>query len=681
LTASEVAFLALGLVLGVACGAALIEVLRSKPPASREVRVTVAPNAIHARFPATLADPTASPVAPGPAAGGPGDRRWHDETGDEDPAATGRRAVDRLAKALGEPVMEATSKVSSAGTSVPSAEGLSRPDPLWLTTRRDERPALVPVPISLEPDPLTEALRSRAAAVASAGIVDRGAVATERGSRGDSVTPLDRGDAAPSSPRSSTPVAGAGRTAAGAVSGRTSAPDEPASPAAPGSAPTGTTETSKALAAPPAPSATAAAAQASNAAAVPPAPSATATTTQASKAAVVPPAPGATATGPCADERRVAEERCAVASRARDGATAAAEALRTAQRAYDDQVSAAETASATADPRYVRAAKETAQQRFRDARSGAFTRDDVERAARDWLAEINRINIETREATARAEKSRTAATQLAAGLERLAVEADAARISAERAEEACIAAREAVAACDESQAIAAAAAKAAPPTTQDRGRRPPSAGRAPAAPVGEAQPAFEADMGSRAGQDALILRVLRGDREAMQRAVARLAAGDPDGARRWQPLLAGLAEALVARSIEAAAFDFPVDHFFWGPFSQAQNRDIVSGLSSLGFRFDGFGGWLDDRVPSQRDLSLAVGYAGLDPMRIRHWPNEPEMQALLTEVRVAADEYVASAAGGLTLGELVTLLGRRADALTELWNAWGTVRPVLLESD
>ena len=50
----------------------------------------------------------------------------------------------------------------------------------------------------------------------------------------------------------------------------------------------------------------------------------------------------------------------------------------------------------------------------------------------------------------------------------------------------------------------------------------------------------------------------------------------------------------------------------------------------------------------------------------------------IVDVRVAADEYVADAAGGLTLGELVTLLGRRADALTELWNEWGTVRPILL---
>jgi hypothetical protein len=135
---------------------------------------------------------------------------------------------------------------------------------------------------------------------------------------------------------------------------------------------------------------------------------------------------------------------------------------------------------------------------------------------------------------------------------------------------------------------------------------------------------------------------------------------------------------LIARSIEASSFDFPLEHFFWGPFSQTQNRDIAAGLASLGHRFDGFGGWVDERVPSQRDLSLAVGYAGLDPMRIRRWPTEAEMQELLAGVRVAADEYVVGAAGGLTLGEMVTLLGRRADALTELWNEWGTARPVLL---
>ena len=116
-------------------------------------------------------------------------------------------------------------------------------------------------------------------------------------------------------------------------------------------------------------------------------------------------------------------------------------------------------------------------------------------------------------------------------------------------------------------------------------------------------------------------------------------------------------------------------------FTRSQARDIAGALASLGYRHDGFGGWADDRVPSQRDLSLAVGYAGLDPMRIRRWPSETEMPDLLRDVTVAADEYVWEAAGGLTLGELVTLLGRRADPLAELWNEWGNVRPLLLSAD
>ena len=83
----------------------------------------------------------------------------------------------------------------------------------------------------------------------------------------------------------------------------------------------------------------------------------------------------------------------------------------------------------------------------------------------------------------------------------------------------------------------------------------------------------------------------------------------------------------------------PEDHFFWGPFTLAQSRDIVAGLASLGYRFDGMGGWLDARVPSQRDLALALGYAGMDPMRIRRWPDETEMAELFQNVRVAAAEY------------------------------------------
>ena len=77
--------------------------------------------------------------------------------------------------------------------------------------------------------------------------------------------------------------------------------------------------------------------------------------------------------------------------------------------------------------------------------------------------------------------------------------------------------------------------------------------------------------------------------------------------------------------------------------------------------------------------ALAVGYAGLDPMRVRRWPNEEATSELFRDVTVAADEYLASVAGDLTLAEMVTMLARRADGLAEVWNNWGKIRPLLLD--
>jgi hypothetical protein len=182
-----------------------------------------------------------------------------------------------------------------------------------------------------------------------------------------------------------------------------------------------------------------------------------------------------------------------------------------------------------------------------------------------------------------------------------------------------------------------------------------------------------------AGGAPRIFRLLHGDRAAMFAVVAALAGDDGDARRRWQLQLTGLIEAIIADAIEAGYLEFPPEHAFWGSFTRAQNRDIAQALSSLGFRFDGLGGWSDGRYPSQRDLSLALGYAGLDPMRVRNWPNDEATLNLFREVSVAADEYLAGVAGDLTLAEMVTMLGRRADALAEIWNQWGRIRPLLLE--
>jgi hypothetical protein len=627
-TASEFAFLTLGLVLGVATGAALIEVMRSRPTAKREVRVTVAPNSIARRRATTLADPEANSVAAGPARGGPADRRW----------------VDRD--------MPVDDPPPAAPAALPGAVGSGRS--AWVADPPYDRANRTPVPggppfrlagagggapigisISHEPDPMMTALRASAAASARvlmpSGIESSAVSSAVPAARADQRRPV--GTMAGPTPRPGEATlqeqVGADERAEQATSERAlaeqSTGEGPAGGRGAGDAP-----------------AQGEAAERADAIA-----------------------------GACDEPKRIADERCLVATRARDGAAGALEALRSAQRAYDEHASQAETHAATADPRAVRSAKEAAQQAFRVAREAGRTRDDVEAAARDWLTEINRINLATREASALAERHRLAASELASNLERLAVEADAARISAESAEEACVAAREAVAACQEAAAVLAARGK----------RSAPPVAAPPLERGDEALQLRDPSMASRAGEDAVIIQLLRGDREALGRLVAKLGGDDPEERRRWQTSIGELLEAFVARSIEASAFDFPTEHSFWGPFTRSQCRDIAAALASLGYKHDGFGSWADDRMPTQRDLSLAVGYAGLDPMRIRHWPTETEMHDLLREVTVAADEYVWEAAGTLTLGELVSLLGRRADSLTELWNEWGIVRPLLLAAE
>jgi hypothetical protein len=680
-TASEFAFLALGLVLGVAAGAALVEIARSRPSSPREVRITVAPNSIRSRA-STLADGRQITGEDGPARGGPADRRWVDRDDDEppdspdDPPAGGSASPSGPAsRQADEPAPPNEPAEHSSATRTPVSFGLrpaiAGPGGSFLAPPSQVaggslaglgraqvgsgRPS-VGIPISREADPMMAALLGSASADATVqsepdDSPEDGVFAAMASAAGRKTGAATKAGAAtitkPASPTETTTDGGRGRGVSADAGG-----GSPTALAKRGGAGAGPSD---------APAASPAAKSSGG------------------------DDSGAIDSGPCADQRRVADERCAVATRARDGARRAAEAHRTAQRDYDDNVGHAETAASVADPRSVRTAKEAAQHAFRAARAGAATRDAIETAARDWLTEINRINLATRESVASAERHRVAAAELAPSLERLAVEADAARISAESAEEACVAAREAVATCEEAAAAAAAAAvirNARPSVAERSGQTEPGTEIAAANAAADSD-GFEDDdaMGSRAGEDAAIIRLLRGDREIMPRIVAHLGGDDPDEQRRWRLLLTGLVEALVARSIEAASFDFPADHSFWGPFTRAQSRDIAAALASLGYRHDGFGGWADERVPSQRDLSLAVGYAGLDPMRTRHWPTESEMVELLRDVTVAADEYIWEAAGSLTLGELVSLLGRRADGLTDLWNDWGSVRPLLLSGD
>jgi hypothetical protein len=586
MTASEFSFLALGLVLGLVVGAALVELVRARPSSPRRVTLTVSHDAIPRRS-ATLADDAFITVGPEPARGGPADRRL---IGTEMPAGTFERRTS-VRYGAGRPVL-----APSMAGAIPVGPARNVPMPgrimepaLPLTGNDRGRIAgpdgqIVGVTISGGTDPVLSGLRQDA--------IDRSA-------RIDPVdAPLSHGlaDAGPAA------EAIGMRTAVGLL-------DRPAAKH---------------------------------------------------------PKSGALATERCAEERLLADERCELATLARARADVALDALRAAQRTYDAHEAAAVTATWRADPRAVHEAKDVAQGGFRAAVASAATSDQLEAAARDWLTEINRINTEARDATIAASREHAAAIEIGSTLERLGLAADAARIGAENADGACLSARAAVADCVE-HASTDAASFLIPPVTN-------------AAP---GMPRLDDDetlgQALEAGGEPRIFRLLRGDRQAMTSLVAALAGDDPDARRRWQLLLTGLVEAIVADAIEASALEFPDGHEFWGEFTRTQSREVVEALSSLGYRFDGLGNWTDDRKPSQRDLSLALGYAGLDPKRVRHWPTEDTIGTAFADVTVAADEYLSSVAGDLTLAEMVAMLGRRADGLAEIWNEWGRIRPLLLD--
>ena len=575
MSVSEFSFLAFGLLLGVVSGAALVEVLRARPPAAREVRVTVAHDAIPRRRGSTLADDVFSQPSPQPARGGPADRRT-----DDSPtllASQDRRTTVHIApavQAVGIPISFGEDPVLSAlhaGTAAGDVPAMA-----W--ARRETGPQ----------------------AVTGAATVDGGGVAVGEGA-GAAVALLER-------------PAGSKGT------------DRAAAPAADQAADMATDM--------------------------------------------------ATDMDRCSEERRVSDERCQLATRARGQSDSAIKTLRLAQRAYDDhQTTAAET-SERADPRIVQAAKETAQGDFRAAVSAATTPESHESAARDWLTEINRINTEAQDATAKAARERDAALTIGATLEQLGLEVDAARIGAENADAACLAARVVVAECDERLEDAGGT----DPAQQLAQVPAPSLAAGLAAGTAERLGEDETlGLALEAGGVPRIFRLLRGDRAAMTTLVSTLAGDDPESHRHWQLLITDLVAAIIAGAIEETALEFPDDHPFWGGFSRQQDREIAHALSSLGFRFDGLGGWTDGRSPSQRDLSLALGYAGFDPMRMRHWPNEQATNDLYRDVTVAADEYLAGVAGDLTLPEMVAMLGRRADSLAEVWNHWGKIRPLLLD--
>ena len=99
----------------------------------------------------------------------------------------------------------------------------------------------------------------------------------------------------------------------------------------------------------------------------------------------------------------------------------------------------------------------------------------------------------------------------------------------------------------------------------------------------------------------------------------------------------------------------------------------------MGYRYDGEGAWADGRVPVYHDLTRALADVGVDPRRVRAWPNQSEIATLLVGARPAPDELLAAAGPDYTAADMQMLLGEHAAALADLWVTWEAVRPALLD--
>jgi hypothetical protein len=414
---------------------------------------------------------------------------------------------------------------------------------------------------------------------------------------------------------------------------------------------------------------------------------------------------------PAGSRRRLVEIRCGFAEMARKEAEAADMRAREARRDYEEGAALLAPLLAAVDAVATKASKEKAHAAFRSAVGGARARAQVEGAAAAWLQDINRINSQYRAAQAQVKHGREVVDSLLFQADKLTDTAESSSTMAAAAAEACRSAREALdglaklvfhgptpepaaepaaepatTGAVETSAVAMPATTAAPVPEAPRLFPPGPAsttmfGRAPA----PEEPTDKSHLDwlvidLRSPQPQAIIRLLRGDGGTMTSLVEHLAGNHPGVRRSWQLLLSNFVDSVAGAAIDDSWFEFPSGDPFWDIFTREQAREVARGLAALGFRYDGFGAFADERIPSQRDLALAVGAAGLLPARIRHWPKPEEAADLYRSVRVAADAFIAARAPALTMGELVHLLGRRAELLADLWNDWPSVRPLLFST-
>jgi len=345
--------------------------------------------------------------------------------------------------------------------------------------------------------------------------------------------------------------------------------------------------------------------------------------------------------------------------------------LREARRQHFEASRLRESDNSLRDRRALGEEKAAAQAEYHEAVNRAVDLSSVQAAAAAWMARINQLNNASKTADDRADALAQQVGDLERALPGLEMAADAARVAAEAAQEGCLESRRAFAACEEESHRRG--------TPQVAGQ-----GTAQAAPVAEAPaaafqngPSTSAVPADHAAGVAAARALMRGDRQTLLGLALRLAEETGFEAGRLQLLLLELREQIASRALEDHALRFPSGHPFWSQFPMDAARKVAASLSSMGYRFDGTGGRDSGRAPQIRDLALALSYCGYDPRSLRRPADQAAIDGHWAGTAVGIEEYLLERAPDLALSQIVALLGPGSDRLTELWDIWGRLRPLL----
>lgn len=366
------------------------------------------------------------------------------------------------------------------------------------------------------------------------------------------------------------------------------------------------------------------------------------------------------AEGPCDDRRREASAACASVPAARAAAAAAAAAADRARTRLLAAEGALASAQRLSDARITDQAKEGAQDAYRRAIAAATGPAEEQAAITVWMRDVDRLNREGHSARASLEAARVQVAEAHGALTVSSEAANTERIRAEGVVDRCLATRRRLAECVEGSAGTEPADETERPDPREWAESP------------------DADRSAGPERGLVIERLVSGDRRLLREVAARTAEQTGSEQGSWVLLLQELLEAIADRAAQEGFLDFDSSHPFWGQFDRQEARLIVRALSSVGARVDGQGAWAGGRRAGPAQLAMALAHVGYEARGVRGVPTVDGMGTLFEGVRVGAGELLATRAPSLTMEQMFTLLGDRADRLGELWDHWGSVRPQLL---